>query len=322
MYLSAALLIAMKKIKTVCLLFLCAMIWGFSFVAQTKGADSGIGALSYNGFRFIIGTVSLIPVAFIFGKGGNKASSENNNGSKRQLIFGGIIAGCALCCASFTQQMGIHFGIADGTPNITGVAGFITGIYIIFIPIIRLLLGKKTTATTALGALAAVVGLYFLCVTDGIGSIKRAHIVLLLCAVLFACHIIIVDRFAPSVNAVMFSLVQFATAAALGTALALIFEHPTLLQIKAAIVPLLYSGILSSGVAYTLQTIAQKDADPTFAGIVFSTESVFSAVGGAIFLHEIMTGRGYFGCILIFGGIIISQLDLDKIKKANKKGGN
>lgn len=302
----------MKKLKTTILLFLPAIIWGFSFVAQTKSIESGIGAFTFNAVKYIIGTVFLIPFVLI-------SDRRNRERNTKQLILSGFIAGVFLFSASFFQQYGIEVGVNTDVPNITGVAGFITGIYIIIIPVIRFCSGKKTNITTLIGAVFAAIGLYFLCVTNGLGSITKAHFLLFGCAVLFALQIIAVDKFAGKFSAVKFSIVQFATVAILSLICAFIFEEPSIGQVKCASLPVLYSGILSVGVAYTCQTIAQKDADPTFAGIVFSTESVFSAIGGALILHEIMTGRGYFGCALIFAGIIISQLEFkSKSIKHNK----
>lgn len=302
---------SMKKLRTTCLLFLPAIIWGFSFVAQTKSVDSGMGAFTFNGTKYIIGTLSLIPVILIFDR-------KHKEKSPKRLLLCGAVSGVFLFSASFMQQYGIEVGVNTGVANISGLAGFITGIYIIIIPIIRFFAGKKTNITTLIGALFAAAGLYFLCVTNGFGSLTKAHFLLFGCSILFALQIIAVDKFAGEFSAVKFSMVQFATVAILSTICAFLFEEPSISQIKLGGGPLIYSGILCVGVAYTCQTIAQKDADPTFAGIIFSTESVFSAIGGALILHEIMTGRGYFGCVLIFIGIIISQLEFKKKKTVSK----
>lgn len=268
-----------------------------------------MGAFTFNAIKYIIGTAALIPFIFIFDK------DKTDNSTNKKLILSGVITGIFLFLASYMQQYGIEVGVKTDVPNITGVAGFITGIYIVIIPIIRFFSGKKTNITTIIGAVFALAGLYFLCVTDGFGSIATAHILLFICAILFALQIICVDKFAGSFSAVKFSIVQFACVAILSFICAFLFEEPNIVQIKLGLAPLLYSGLLSVGVAYTCQTIAQKDADPTFAGIVFSTESVFSAIGSALLLHEIMTGRGYFGCALIFTGIIISQLEFKSKQK-------
>lgn len=304
--------INMKKFKNIFLLFIPPVIWGFSFVAQTVAIDTNIGSMSFNMAKYILGTASLIPVVLIFDRNDNKSFKKQD---LKPLIKYGALAGCILFLAAWTQQYGMELGVKLHVANITGLAGFITAIYIIFVPIIRLFAGKKTNLQTLIGAVFAIIGLYLLCVTDGIGSITRSHMFLLICAVLFAFHIIVIDKYAGSFSPVKFSMVQFAVVAILSTICAFIFEEPSLEQIKQAGLPLLYSGICSVGIAYTFQTISQKNADPTFAGIVFSTESVFSAVGGAIILHEIMTARGYIGCVIIFTGVILSQLEIKKKKK-------
>ncbi len=299
----------MKKFKNVFLLFIPPVIWGFSFVAQTVAIDTNIGSMSFNMAKYILGTSSLIPILFIFDRKDNK---EFQKESLKPLLKYAGLAGCVLFLAAWTQQYGMELGVKLGVANITGLAGFITAIYIIFVPIIRFFGGKKTNVQTLIGALLAIIGLYLLCVTDGIGSITKSHMFLLICAVLFAFHIIIIDRYAGKFSPIKFSMVQFAVVAILSTICAFIFEEPNVEQIKQAGLPLLYSGIGSVGIAYTFQTISQKNADPTFAGIVFSTESVFSAVGGALILHEIMTARGYLGCLIIFTGVILSQIEIKK----------
>ncbi len=301
----------MNRFKNTLLLFIPPVVWGFSFVAQTVAIGTNIGSMSFNMAKYILGTLSLVPVLLIFDRKDNREFKKTDF---KPLLKYGCLAGAVLFTAAWTQQYGMELGVKHDVPNITGLAGFITAIYIIFVPIIRFFGGKKTNIETVFGVVLAIVGLYLLCVTDGIGSITVSHLLLLTCAVLFAFHIIVIDKFACNFSPIKFSMVQFAVVAILSTVFALIFEHPTLLQIKNAWLPLLYSGIGSVGIAYTFQTISQKNADPTFAGIVFSTESVFSALGGAIILHEIMTARGYLGCVIIFAGVVISQLNIFKKK--------
>lgn len=294
------------KIKSTSLLFLTAIIWGFAFVAQRVGADY-VGAFTFNGVRFLLGAISLIPVILIFEK------EKFDKYKFRNTVVTGILAGVILFIASSLQQFGIVF------TGSAGKAGFLTGLYIVLVPLIRFALGKKTSVLTFFGAIFAVVGLFFLCMTGDKVSFGIGDIVLIIGAVFWAAHILVIDRFVNMVSALKFSMVQFLTCGILGIVFALFTEAIEISSIKAAGIPILYGGLMSVGVAYTCQILGQKKADPTFASIIFSTESVFSAVGGALILHEMMSGRGYLGCVLIFTGIILSQINVDDIKKLIKK---
>lgn len=294
------------KIKSTSLLFLTAIIWGFAFVAQRVGADY-VGAFTFNGVRFLLGACSLIPVILIF---------EREQFNKKKFIktfWTGILAGIILFIASSLQQFGIVF------TGSAGKAGFLTGLYIVLVPLIRFVMGKKTSILTFLGAIFAVVGLFFLCMTGDKVSFGIGDIVLIVGAFFWAGHILVVDKFVNTISALKFSMVQFFTCGILSMLFAIFTEVIEISAIKEAGVPILYGGLMSVGVAYTCQILGQKNADPTFASIVFSTESVFSAVGGALILHEMMSGRGYAGCVLIFIGIILSQITIDDIKKLNNK---
>ena len=294
------------KIKSTSLLFLTAIIWGFAFVAQRVGADY-VGAFTFNGVRFLLGAVSLIPVILIFEK-------ENFDKNKfKNTIITGILAGVILFIASSLQQFGIVF------TGSAGKAGFLTGLYIVLVPLIRFVMGKKTSILTFFGAVFAVIGLFFLCMTGDKITFGIGDIVLIIGAVFWAAHILVIDKFVNMVSALKFSMVQFLTCGILGIIFALFTETIEVSAIKQAGIPILYGGLMSVGVAYTCQILGQKKADPTFASIIFSTESVFSAIGGALILHEMMSGRGYLGCVLIFIGIILSQITVDDIKRLGKK---
>ncbi len=294
------------KIKSTFLLFLTAIIWGFAFVAQRVGAEY-VGAFTFNGIRFCLGACSLVPVIFLF----EKEKTDKSNLVK--TFIPGLLAGIVLFIASTLQQYGVEI------TQSAGKAGFLTGIYTVLVPLIRFVMGKKTSVFTFLGAVFAVVGLFFLCMTGNEISFGIGDIVLIIGAFFWAGHILVVDKYVNSISPLRFSMIQFIVCGVLSIVCALIFEDIDLIAIKSAGVPILYGGIMSVGVAYTCQILGQKDADPTFASIVFSTESVFSAIGGAIMLNEIMSGRGYFGCVLIFMGIISSQLDNNILNKLLKK---
>ncbi len=296
-----------KKIKSTILLFLTAIIWGFAFVAQRVGAEY-VGAFTFNGIRFLLGALSLIPVILIFEK--EKLCKEKF----RKTLISGVFAGVILFIASTLQQFGVEI------TQSAGKAGFLTGLYIVLVPLIRFVMGKKTSILTFFGAVFAVVGLFFLCMTDDRISFGIGDTILIIGAFFWAGHILVVDKFVNNVSPLKFSMTQFFVCGILSVIFALFTENIEFSAIMSAGIPILYGGLMSVGVAYTCQILGQRDADPTFASIVFSTESVFSAIGGAIILHEIMSGRGYLGCLLIFIGIILSQLNITTIKqKLHKK---
>lgn len=296
------------KIKSTFLLFLTAMIWGFAFVAQKVGAEF-VGAFTFNGIRFMLGTVSLIPVILLFER-------EKLDKTKiRNILIPGLIAGTVLFIASTLQQYGVEI------TGSAGKAGFLTGLYTVLVPLIRFVMGKKTSIFTLFGAVFAVVGLFFLCMTGNELTFGMGDVVLIIGAFFWAGHILVVDKYVNDISPLKFSLVQFLVCGILSLIFAFILEDIEFSAIKSAGIPILYGGIMSVGVAYTCQILGQRDADPTFASIVFSTESVFSAIGGAILLNEIMSGRGYLGCVLIFIGIVLSQLNPADIKNKLKKNG-
>lgn len=294
------------KIKSTVLLFLTAIIWGFAFVAQRVGADF-VGAFTFNGVRFILGAISLIPVILIFER------EKIGKSEFLKTLFSGLIAGVVLFIASTLQQYGVEI------TQSAGKAGFLTGLYTVLVPLIRFIMGKKTGILTFVGAVFATVGLFFLCMTNNEISFGIGDVVLIIGAFFWAGHILVVDKYVNDISPLKFSLMQFFVCGMLSIICAFIFEDIEFAAIKSAGIPILYGGLMSVGVAYTCQILGQKDADPTFASIVFSTESVFSAIGGAIILNEVMSGRGYLGCLLIFIGIVLSQLNIDNFNKKCKK---
>ena len=282
---------------TTCLLFLTAMIWGFAFVAQVQGI-SHIGSFTMNGTRFTLGVLSLLPVVLIFEKG------RTDRAERIRTVRASILAGIALFTASTLQQFGIAY------TGSAGVAGFITGLYIVLVPIAGFLLFRhKTGLQVWVGAVLAVIGLFLLCFKPGEGfSFGVGELLLLIGSFFWTAHILIIDRLAKDVRPLHFSLGQFTVCAILGLIFMFLFEEPTWAGIWQAKWAILYCGVLSVGVAYTLQVIGQRRADPTFATIVMSTESAFSAIGGVIFGIDRISWIGYLGCLLIFCGIIVSQL--------------
>lgn len=302
----------MNKTKNTFLLLLTAFIWGVAFVAQSVGMDY-VGPLTFNASRFIIGAIFLIPcIAFLdkLKEKENQAACKNIPAApqnKKVLIIGGICCGIAIAAASTLQQYGIAY-------TTVGKAGFITALYIVIVPILGIFLKRKPRLIIWFSVLLALVGLYFLCMTDSL-SFSKGDTLVLLCAFVFSLHIMIIDHFSPMVDGVRMSCIQFAVAGVLCGIPALIFEHPTFSSLIAAWAPILYAGILSCGVAYTLQIVAQKNYDPTVASLLLSLESVFSVLAGWVILHQALSPREIFGCVLVFIAIILVQLPTPKTKE-------
>lgn len=302
----------MNKTKNTFLLLLTAFIWGVAFVAQSVGMDY-VGPLTFNASRFIIGAIFLIPcIAFLdkLKEKENQAACKNIPAApqnKKVLITGGICCGIAIAAASTLQQYGIAY-------TTVGKAGFITALYIVIVPILGIFLKRKPRLIIWFSVLLALVGLYFLCMTDSL-SFSKGDTLVLLCAFVFSLHIMIIDHFSPMVDGVRMSCIQFAVAGVLCGIPALIFEHPTFSSLIAAWAPILYAGILSCGVAYTLQIMAQKNYDPTVASLLLSLESVFSVLAGWVILHQALSPREIFGCVLVFIAIILVQLPAPKTKE-------
>lgn len=293
--------------KGLVFLIVTAVVWGFACVGQVAGADK-ITPFYFNFSRYLLGSLSVIPLIFIFER------NAHDKEMKKTSLIAGLMAGVALFAASYVQQVGIM--LTDSA----GKGGFITGLYMIFVPIIGIFLGKKTGLQIWVGAGFGVVGLFLLCL-GGSGSeltLTKGDLLLILCAVLFAIHILIIDHFGQRMYSLRFAFVQFATSAVLNCIGTFIFEDFALAPLKAALIPVLYCGIGSVGVAYTCQILGQKYSDPTSASVILSTESMFSAIGGALILHERMTAQGYFGCALIFIGIMLTQINFDKLRRGKK----
>lgn len=289
------------QLKANILLLLTAAIWGLAFVAQKVGAEH-VGAFTYNGIRFALGSISLIPLILFLNKkkGENEKTKNDDRDSLKLTVKAGIIAGCALFIATSLQQMGVM-----GTT--AGKAGFITGLYMVIVPILGLFLKQKVNKSTWIGIVIAIIGLYLLSINEDF-SISNGDLLVLIGSVGWAIHILLIDNFTKKIDPLKLSSVQFATCSILSLVMAIIFEDINMVGISGAMVSILYGGLLSVGVAYTLQVVAQKNAKPSHAAILLSMESVFGALGGAMFLGERIGARGLVGCILIFIAIIISQL--------------
>ncbi len=293
------------KIKNTLLLFMTAMIWGFAFTAQRVGVEH-IGNYTFNAVRFALGAVSLIPVILLL----ERKDVKNHKTKMAATVKVSIIAGVVLFTASTLQLYGIAM------TQSAGKSGFITSLYMVMVPIIGIFMKKKTNINTWIGVFLAVVGMFLLSISDD-WKIGFGDILLLIGAVFWALHIIVIDEHVHAIYSLRFSSIQFVVVAFLAAIFAFIFEDVSISDIRVSVVPILYTGICSTGIAYTCQAIGQKNADPTYAAIILSTESVFSAIGGAIILNEVMLARGYLGCVLIFAGIVVTQLKPRKLIKQN-----
>ncbi len=288
----------MKKFLNPLLLFVTAFIWGVAFVAQKSGSDT-VGPFFFNGLRSVIAGVALLPVIALLG---NRAPQPVDGVKNRKtLILGGVLCGTALFAATYFQQLGMTLGTDAGK------SGFITALYIVLVPILGIFLKKRATIKTWISVLIAVVGLYLLCVTGGF-SVQLGDLMVLVCALLFAVHILVIDHFSPRVESVKMACIQFFVCAALSFLFALITREQNSLQnVFNAYIPILYLGLMSSGVGYTLQIVAQRGTDPTIASMIMSFESVFAVLSG-MFFGETLTAREGIGCVLMFFAIILSQL--------------
>lgn len=289
----------MKKtaLRSSFLLFLAAFIWGVAFVAQSVGMDY-MGPFSFNGARFLMGSIVLLPLV-LYRRKKDKEKQVKRADLKTTLIGGGC-CGLALCSAALLQQFGIMY-------TTVGKAGFITTLYIIIVPIMGIFLKKKVPGKVWLAAVIAAVGMYLLCMSESF-RLSRGDTYVFICAVLFSVHILVIDYFSPKADGVELSCLQFLTAGVICSVAALILEKPQLSNFVDGIIPLAYAGIMSSGVAYTLQIVGQKDLDPTVASLILSMESVVSMLAGWVLLGQALSPRELFGCLLVFGAVILVQL--------------
>ncbi len=291
-----------KRMRSNLLLLLVAFIWGSAFVAQSSAMDY-VGPYTYNMTRNVLAFAFLVPVIwFMEGKGKSKSVSATLRPNK-QTVIGGICCGIALAVASTFQQVGI-------TMTTAGKAGFITALYIIMVPILGVFIGKKIPKIIWLCVALAIVGFFLLCVKDGF-SVSKGDVLVLICAICYSVHIMVIDHFtSKNVDGVKMSCIQFLVAAVVLSPLMIVIEHPSMDIILSAWVTIGYAGILSSGVGYTLQIVAQKDTDPTTATLIMSLESVFAALSGWLILKEVLLPKEILGCVLVFVAVILAQVPL------------
>ncbi len=287
---------------------LAAAIWGTAFVAQSVSTDF-VRPFTFNFLRSVVAFFVLLLILCLFRLARCKtaASTPQKPTDRKALWLGGVCCGTALAAASYLQQAGL-------SDTSAGKAGFITALYIVLVPVLGLFLHKRASLPVWIAVASAVVGLYLLCVRENF-TIGAGDAYVFACALVFAVHILLIDRFAGRMDGIALSCVQFAVMALLSGAGMLLFETVDWAAIGQCIGPILYVGVFSSGVAYTLQILAQKDADPTVVSLLLSLESVFSVLAGAVILHERLTGREYIGCAFMFIAVILAQLPADKFKR-------
>ncbi len=287
------------KVKGNIILFITAIIWGASFVAQSVGMDY-IGPNTFMGIRTTMGGIVLLPFIFFTDMKKKKNGTYKKTDTKKLLIYGSL-CGIFLCIASTLQTYGLKV-------TTTANSGFLTALYIIFVTIFGVFFGKKLSFKLMSGVLVAIVGMYFLCLFGDKVSFNWGDGLTLLCAIFFAGQILLIDRFVNQVDGIKLACTQFLISGTINLILMLIIETPEISNIVACGTSLLYSGIMSCGIAYTLQIIGQKYADPTSASIIMSLESVFAAISGWLLLGEAMSLPKIFGCILMFAAIVLVQL--------------
>jgi drug/metabolite transporter (DMT)-like permease len=299
-----------KKILCCLALLLAAFFWGTTFVAQKSAADEALGTFTFNGIRSLIGSAVLLPLALTIGRP-KKRQEAVAVPLKKQLLYGSI-CGVLLFFATNLQQFGLNYTTA-------GKSGFITALYVVLVPLFSLVFFRRSSGWNIwLAVVLAAAGLYLLCVEETF-TLQIGDAITLVCSVVFAFHILTVDSIGDRVAGVTLSCIQFFVSGMLSTVCMFLFEHPTISGITACYGQLLYAGVLSSGVAYTLQIVGQKHTEPAVASLLMSLESVFAVLSGWLVLKENMTSSELSGCVIMFVAIVIAQLPLEKLFIKNKK---
>jgi drug/metabolite transporter (DMT)-like permease len=285
------------KLRADIILFIAAVIWGFAFVAQRVGMEY-VGPFTFNGVRFTLGTLVLVP--FLFTGKKFKPKDPSVYTSHTRIVWGVIATGILLFAGVSLQQVGMQTTTA-------GKAGFITGLYVVLVPVVGIFLGHRLSVFTWLGVALSATGLYLLSIKSGM-RIQHGDFLVLCCAVVFTFHVILIGWLSPRMDSFKLATGNFAICALLNLIIAFIFEPVLVAKIVEAAVPILYGGVLSVGVAYTLQVVAQKEANPAYASIILSLEAVFAAIGGWLILHENLSTRSLAGCFLMLAGMVVVQL--------------
>ncbi len=288
-----------RKIKGPLILTICALIWGTAFVFQSVGMDY-IKPFSFLAARSFVGCIVLIPLIIV----SRVKSSVHKPDTEKNWLKGGIICGVVLFAASAFQQIGIQYTTA-------GEAGFLTALYIVIVPVLGIFMGKKVGMQIWRAVALALIGAYLLSVKDGF-SVSQGAWWLLLCSLVFSFHILVCEKYGTAADPIKLSCMQFLVCGILSAVFAFAVEHPTAAAFTGAVIPILYCGIMSSGVAYTLQIVGQRYTQATVASLIMSLESVFSALAGWVILGEILSVREIIGCVLVFSAVVLAQLPSKK----------
>ncbi len=299
-----------KETQSALLMVLTAVIWGIAFVFQRTGMEH-IGPFAFNFFRCVLSLIFLLSVRVFLKVKNRNSEKKETNFSRKSLYLGGILAGLALFLGMSTQQVGM-------VSTSAAKAGFITTMYIVLVPIMGMFYGRKTTPKMWLCVIIAAVGLYMLSIKDGF-IIEKGDFFVFLSAIFFGLQIVIIDIFAPKADAIKLSMIEFATSGLLSLIATLMTETTTMAGIQAAGIAILYTGVLSSGVGFTLQIVAQKNLPPTITSLIMSMESGVSAIAGVIFLHEALTSREIVGCIIMIIAVLMAQLDFPAVKSKSAR---
>lgn len=282
------------------LLLLTATIWGVAFVAQSVGMDH-VGPLTFVAARSVVAVIALVPVLFFFRRRARRSEKPRQQCDRRTFWTGGLLCGTLLFCGMITQQIGLVY-------TTVGKAGFITTTYVVLVPLLGIFLGRRIGLRMWLAVLLALAGLYFLCVKQGEFSIGLGDSIVLLCAFFYTIQITCVDYYVQKIDSIQLNFMQMAVCAVLGVIASVIFEDPNWASLVAAALPILYAGVCSSAMGFTFQTVAQERVSPTVASLIMSLESCISAIAGWALLGQVLSGRELAGCVLMFCGIVLSQL--------------
>ncbi len=299
-----------NKFQSDLILLLAAIIWGFAFVAQRVGMDF-VGPYTYNGVRFALGALVLVPFLIRDLRHDRPLVDGTKKYSRKIILLGSLATGLLLTGGVTFQQVGLQYTTA-------GKAGFITGLYVVLVPIVGIFLGHRAHANLWIGALLSVTGLYLLSMTGGF-SLAPGDRLVFWCAVIFTFHVLFIAWLSPLMNSFLLAVIQFAVCALVNLTLAMVLETPDLSSILRGWLPIAYGGLLSVGVAYTLQVVAQKTAHPGYASIILSLEAVFAVIGGWLLLDEQLSGRMIAGCVLMLAGMVIVQVKWKNRELLNKK---
>lgn len=293
------------QFKGVLMLTITAIVWGSSFVAQSVGMET-VEAFTFMGIRTLLGALVLMPIVLFRDIKAKKTYSaeklaEKKIADKKVWIYGALL-GVVLCAASNFQQFSFYY-------STSGRIAFITALYMFFVPILGLFFRKRIPLLTWICIGLGIIGLFFLCLDPAESfAINKGDILSVICAVFYAVQILMIEKFAPEVDPIKLSCIQYLFSGVISCILMLIFEDPQISAISTAVVPILYSGVMSCGLAYTMQIIGQRYTEATIASLIMCTESVFGALSGALILHEVLSGREILGCVIMFVAIVLSQL--------------